>query len=104
MASTSWVRLLSAMTEGSFRTMPSPRAYTNVLAVPRSIARSRARTGPLALGRLRTRARGGSWRGSWRRARRRRRGGHRCIAGQHGFDLGLLGVVAPQHDPALGFV
>jgi hypothetical protein len=37
------VRLLSAITEGSFRTMPSPRAYTRVLAVPRSIARSRAR-------------------------------------------------------------
>src|SRR5688572_27187671 len=40
------------MTEGSFKTMPSPRAYTNVLAVPRSIARSRARTGPLGCGPL----------------------------------------------------
>jgi len=26
MASTSWVRLLSAITDGSFKTMPSPRA------------------------------------------------------------------------------
>jgi hypothetical protein len=29
-----------ATMEGSFTTMPFPRAYTNVLAVPRSIARS----------------------------------------------------------------
>ena len=42
-ARTSPDRLLSAITEGSFKTMPSPRAYTSVLAVPRSIARSRAR-------------------------------------------------------------
>src|SRR5690606_24114018 len=44
-ASTSLVRLLSAMTEGSFRTMPSLLAYTSVFAVPRSIARSRASSG-----------------------------------------------------------
>ena len=39
-ASTSPVFLLMATIEGSFTTMPLPRAYTNVLAVPRSIARS----------------------------------------------------------------
>src|SRR5437899_7977373 len=43
MASTSCVRLLSAITVGSLRTMPRPRAYTRVLAVPRSMARSLAR-------------------------------------------------------------
>lgn len=41
-ANTSLVRLLMAITEGSLRTIPSPRAYTKVLAVPRSMARSRA--------------------------------------------------------------
>src|ERR1051326_389148 len=39
-ASTSFVVLLTAMIEGSFTTMPLPLAYTSVLAVPRSIARS----------------------------------------------------------------
>src|SRR5579863_10106411 len=39
-ASTSPVFLLMATIEGSFTTMPLPRAYTRVLAVPRSIARS----------------------------------------------------------------
>src|SRR5581483_2262790 len=39
-ASTSPVFLLMATMEGSFTTMPLPRAYTRVLAVPRSIARS----------------------------------------------------------------
>src|SRR5271157_1265521 len=39
-ASTSLVFLFSATMEGSFTTMPLPRAYTSVLAVPRSIARS----------------------------------------------------------------
>ena len=32
---------LTATTEGSFRTMPSPARYTNVFAVPRSTAMSR---------------------------------------------------------------
>ena len=32
---------LTATTEGSFSTMPSPRRYTSVLAVPRSTAMSR---------------------------------------------------------------
>ncbi|MNC86200.1 hypothetical protein D3C83_18390 [compost metagenome] len=32
--------LLTATMDGSFRTMPLPRANTHVLAVPRSIARS----------------------------------------------------------------
>ena len=39
-ASTSFVFLLIATMEGSFTTMPLPRAYTRVFAVPRSIARS----------------------------------------------------------------
>src|SRR5579859_2110602 len=39
-ASTSPVFLLMATMEGSFTTMPLPRAYTRVLAVPRSMARS----------------------------------------------------------------
>src|SRR5207245_195060 len=39
-ASTSLVFLLSATIEGSLTTMPLPRAYTSVLAVPRSMARS----------------------------------------------------------------
>src|SRR5207342_2576832 len=39
-ASTSPVFLLIATMEGSFTTMPLPRAYTSVLAVPRSMARS----------------------------------------------------------------
>src|SRR5579862_3630879 len=39
-ASTSPVFLLMATMEGSFTTMPLPRAYTSVLAVPRSMARS----------------------------------------------------------------
>src|SRR6266568_4571362 len=39
-ASTSPVFLLMATMEGSFTTMPLPRAYTRVFAVPRSIARS----------------------------------------------------------------
>src|SRR6188474_2217259 len=34
------VTLLMATIEGSLTTMPLPRAYTHVLAVPRSIARS----------------------------------------------------------------
>src|SRR5205814_9870691 len=38
--STSLVFLLSATIDGSLTTMPLPRAYTRVLAVPRSIARS----------------------------------------------------------------
>src|SRR5438105_8722657 len=41
-ASTSWVWLLRAMTVGSLSTMPRPLAYTSVLAVPRSMARSLA--------------------------------------------------------------
>src|SRR3982075_1828012 len=39
-ASTSPVFLLMATIEGSFTTMPLPRAYTSVFAVPRSMARS----------------------------------------------------------------
>src|ERR1019366_1062502 len=39
-ASTSPVFLLMATIEGSLTTMPLPRAYTSVLAVPRSMARS----------------------------------------------------------------
>ena len=42
-ASTASIRpltLLIATMEGSFTTMPLPRAYTQVFAVPRSIARS----------------------------------------------------------------
>src|SRR5690349_23347167 len=39
-ASTSPVFLLMATIEGSFTTMPLPLAYTNVFAVPRSMARS----------------------------------------------------------------
>src|SRR5215469_15039837 len=39
-ASTSPVFLLMATMEGSLTTMPFPAAYTSVLAVPRSIARS----------------------------------------------------------------
>ena len=39
-ASTSPVTLLMATIEGSLTTMPLPLAYTSVLAVPRSIARS----------------------------------------------------------------
>src|SRR5205807_9895274 len=39
-ASTSPVTLLMATIEGSFTTIPLPRAYTRVLAVPRSMARS----------------------------------------------------------------
>src|SRR5438105_3774292 len=42
MASTSWVWLLRAMTVGALRTIPRPLAYTSVLAVPRSMARSLA--------------------------------------------------------------
>src|SRR5579863_10248515 len=43
MARTSWVREFRAMTVGSLSTMPRPREYTSVLAVPRSMARSLAR-------------------------------------------------------------
>src|SRR3954463_8401089 len=50
MASTSCVRLLSAITVGSLRMMPRERAYTSVFAVPRSIARSRDRSQPYLLG------------------------------------------------------
>src|SRR5581483_4540277 len=39
-ASTSPLFLFKATMEGSFTTMPLPRAYTRVLAVPRSIAKS----------------------------------------------------------------
>src|SRR3954466_15645689 len=39
-ASTSLVFLFSATIEGSLTTIPFPRAYTSVFAVPRSIARS----------------------------------------------------------------
>src|SRR5580658_3285183 len=39
-ATTSELLLLIATIEGSFTTMPLPRAYTRVFAVPRSIARS----------------------------------------------------------------
>src|SRR3954469_11817531 len=39
-ASTRPVTLLMATMEGSLTTIPLPRAYTHVLAVPRSIARS----------------------------------------------------------------
>src|SRR5580765_5916868 len=39
-ASTRPLTLLMATIEGSLTTMPLPRAYTQVLAVPRSIARS----------------------------------------------------------------
>src|SRR3954466_12058242 len=45
MASTSWVRLFSAMTVGSKRMIPRPRAYTRVFAVPRSMARSSGTAG-----------------------------------------------------------
>src|SRR5690349_10903776 len=34
--------MFSAMTDGSLSTMPRPRAYTSVFAVPRSMARSLA--------------------------------------------------------------
>ena len=37
------VLVLSATTEGSLSTMPRPRTYTSVLAVPRSTAMSRPR-------------------------------------------------------------
>src|SRR6476620_4735267 len=54
------------MTVGSLRMMPCPRAYTSVLAVPRSMARSLARPArPLLVGapvgraRIRLRARAG---------------------------------------------
>ena len=40
-ACTSPSRVSTATTEGSDTTMPSLRTYTSVLAVPRSIARSR---------------------------------------------------------------
>src|SRR5260370_35867916 len=50
MANTSWVWLLRAMTVGSLRTMPRPLAYTSVLAVPRSMARSLARPALPTLG------------------------------------------------------
>src|SRR4051794_41590384 len=50
MASTSLVFSLRAMTVGSFSTMPRPRAYTSVLAVPRSMARSLA--SPVLLARI----------------------------------------------------
>src|ERR1700689_4374335 len=43
-ASTSPVFLLIATMEGSLTTMPLPRAYTKVLAVPKSIARSLEKT------------------------------------------------------------
>src|SRR5271169_2352054 len=43
-ASTSPVFLLIATMEGSFTTMPLPRAYTRVFAVPKSIARSLEKT------------------------------------------------------------
>src|ERR1700730_18388908 len=52
MARTSWVRSLRALTVGSLSTIPSPLAYTRVLAVPRSMARSLARVSPLAVPRL----------------------------------------------------
>ena len=39
-ASTRPFTLLMATMEGSLTTMPLPRAYTHVLAVPRSMARS----------------------------------------------------------------
>src|SRR5262245_24419345 len=45
MASTSWVRLFRAMTVGSKRMIPRPRAYTRVFAVPRSMARSSGTVG-----------------------------------------------------------
>src|SRR5680860_69620 len=48
-ASTSWVRVLSAITVGSLTMMPWPRAYTRVFAVPRSIARSLASSLPALL-------------------------------------------------------
>src|SRR5437764_8280621 len=70
------------MTVGSLRTMPAPLAYTRVLAVPRSMARSlaRARTsggGPLVRAGMVVSAR------TVVRARRRRAGG--------GAAPGLLG-------------
>src|ERR1700730_6576842 len=43
-ASTSPVFLLIATMEGSLTTMPLPRAYTRVFAVPKSIARSLEKT------------------------------------------------------------
>ena len=39
-ASTEWSAWWIATIDGSLRTMPSPRTYTSVLAVPRSTARS----------------------------------------------------------------
>src|SRR5215472_13106058 len=51
MARTSCVREFNAMTVGSFRTMPRPRVYTRVLAVPRSMARSLARLAAFGFGR-----------------------------------------------------
>ena len=36
-----WVLVFTATTLGSFRTMPRPRTYTRVLAVPKSTAMSR---------------------------------------------------------------
>src|SRR5438874_11993964 len=50
MANTSWVWLLRAMTVGSLSTMPRLLAYTSVLAVPRSMARSLASPAIPALG------------------------------------------------------
>ena len=47
------VLTLMATTDGSSRTMPCPRTYTRVLAVPRSTAMSRAPTDPSMLENLR---------------------------------------------------
>src|SRR5438105_8348237 len=50
MARTSWVWLFKAITVGSLSTIPRLFAYTSVLAVPRSMARSLARPALLARG------------------------------------------------------
>src|SRR6478752_5650623 len=80
-ASTSFDRLLSAITVGSLRMIPWPREYTSVFAVPRSIARSLA-SAPTSCS-------------------RRPVGVERLAAGGEVVDAGVepLGVaVAQQHD------
>src|SRR3954465_1609788 len=79
-ASTSFERLLSAITVGSLRMIPWPREYTSVFAVPRSIARSLA-SAPTSCP--------------------RRVGVERLAAGGEGVDAGVeaAGTAVPQqHD------
>src|SRR5205085_62196 len=99
MASTSRVCSLRAITVGSLRTIPLPLAYTRVLAVPRSMARSLARAAA-SPGRCLPRRRGSRWCGQ---------GAGRV--GSEGFELSAEGpdvgvdrprrpVAQPQHEEA----